>query len=299
LEFKKLLVWFDFKRYIYFQTRKYGLNISRRSQYMSGDEVFAFVVSSIITIIGWGSWYGMLMRIRSFSQAPAAKSLLWLWPPLMVAVLVAILRLYAADDVRNDIRYLSMYAVMGAAWTVAGMKCIALLGISARDDVAERNNPAAIPALLGAMAGIMLSYAGGNIGNGPGWWVVIFSSGLASIIVILSWIFLNILAPCVERITVDRDEACGWRTGMAMTCIGAVAGRGAAGDWVSTTATVVDYLNICWPVLPFVIFASMLERLLMPRAGDTATGGFFEGVIPSIIYAFVTILYLRYVGWYT
>ena len=36
---------------------------------------------------------------------------------------------------------------------------------------------AAVPAVVGALVGVTFCYAGGNIGDGPGWWVVVFSAG--------------------------------------------------------------------------------------------------------------------------
>lgn len=32
-------------------------------------------------------------------------------------------------------------------------------------------------AIVGALAGITFSFARANVGNGPGWWVVVFSAG--------------------------------------------------------------------------------------------------------------------------
>jgi hypothetical protein len=40
----------------------------------------------------------------------------------------------------------------------------------------EHGNPAA-----GAILGLTLAFARGNIGNGPGWWVVVFSAGMSTL----------------------------------------------------------------------------------------------------------------------
>jgi len=264
---------------------------------MSGDETFAFIISVVGSIIGWVLWYRMAL-IKNFTNALPAKSLLWLWPLIMLSLLTIILLHYSADDVRNDIVYLIMYIVMGAAWIVGGMKCMDMLSISARDDVAERNNPAALAAVLGATTGITLAFAGGNIGNGPGWWVVVISSGIATISLMLSWVFINIIAPVADNIAIDRDTSCGWRMGIVLACIGVIAARGAAGDWVSVNATISDFWIVFWPVVPFLLLISICEKLIKPRVDDRVLDIFVNGIMPSVIYITLTFFYLRHVGWY-
>ncbi|MEN6385891.1 MAG: hypothetical protein ABFD79_11945 [Phycisphaerales bacterium] len=265
---------------------------------MSDDEIFALIISSVIALIGWGAWYRSFISVRQFVKTSEMKTLLWLWPIAMIVVMFGILRRYAADDVRNDPIYLSMYTIMGAAWIVLAMKSLAYLGISTRDDAIERNNSAAIPALIGTMTGIMLSYAGGNIGNGPSWLVVVFSSGLATLTIIITWIIINIIAASAERITVDRDVACGWRIGCVLACIGIVAGRGVIGDWVSCSATVRDFVDICKPVLPFVICVSFFEKFLFSKDDGSFAGVVIRGMAPCLVYISLTVLYLVHSGWY-
>jgi uncharacterized membrane protein YeaQ/YmgE (transglycosylase-associated protein family) len=264
---------------------------------MSDDEIIALMISGVITLFGWIIWYRMAM-IRSFQEPPTLKFLLWLWPLIMLGVLIFILKGYAADDVRDSEIYLFMYVIMGAAWTVVGMKIMTTLGVSARDDVAERNNSAAIPAVIGAMTGLMLSFAGGNIGNGPSWMVVVFSSGIATLSLILAWIFINIIVPVAEKITVERDIGCGWRIGFILACIGAIAARGAVGDWVSCKATVDDFWGIFWPVVPALLGISFIERFVFAKIDDRAASVMLKGIIPSIIYVWITVWYLFHIGWY-
>ena len=49
-------------------------------------------------------------------------------------------------------------------------------------------NAAAAMATAGATIGVTLSYAGGNIGDGPGWWVVVFSAAIATAGLFACWL---------------------------------------------------------------------------------------------------------------
>ena len=79
-----------------------------------------------------------------------------------------------------------------------------------------------------------LCYAGANIGNGPGWWVVAFTAGLATASFAILWFLMDRLGRFSESITVDRDVASGIRLAAALVAIGLVLARAAAGDWHST-----------------------------------------------------------------
>src|SRR5918999_880148 len=141
---------------------------------MSGDEALVFILSLGIGGISWLVWFWRAAftarRCSRFSQ----RWPLLLYPLICAAVLFAVLRRYSSFDVRDDPIYLAFYMVLGAMWVRLGSWFLPLLGLSARDDVIERGNAAAAHALGGALLGLTLCFAGGNIGDGPGWWVVVF-----------------------------------------------------------------------------------------------------------------------------
>jgi uncharacterized membrane protein YjfL (UPF0719 family) len=115
--------------------------------------------------------------------------------------------------VRDDPRYLLFYFFPGAMWVSVAVRCLPLVGLSARDDVVERGNSSAALAIAGAILAITLCFAGGNIGDGPGWWVVVFSAGLATVALLLSWLVLETVARVADVVTIERDEAAGLRLG--------------------------------------------------------------------------------------
>jgi uncharacterized membrane protein YjfL (UPF0719 family) len=206
------------------------------------------------------------------------------------------LRGFASHDVRGAPKYLLMFCLLGAAWLAVFTWILSLLGLSARDDVAERGNAAAVPALGGAMLGATAAYAGGNLGDGPGWWVVVFSAGLATATVILVHVVLDRIAHVNERVTVERDASAGWRLGGLMLACGLICGRGAAGTWVSAIATVADFVQVAWPIVPLALAEIVVSRLAPPRGPDrSALPGMFAGAL----FVAVACLYLGALGWWS
>ena len=61
--------------------------------------------------------------------------------------------------------------------------------------------------LVEPMLGVTLCYAGGNIGNGPGWWVVVFSAGLSTVALFAAWMVLDTGAWTAEWRRVVRMDS--------------------------------------------------------------------------------------------
>ncbi|MEH2163310.1 MAG: hypothetical protein V7K38_20325 [Nostoc sp.] len=84
------------------------------------------------------------------------------------------MRVLASQDVRNNVLYLTFYLLMGATWVGIAVEAFLFCGLSVRDDAIERQNAAVSYSISGALIGVTLCFAGGNIGDGPGWWVVVY-----------------------------------------------------------------------------------------------------------------------------
>src|SRR5687767_4652112 len=186
---------------------------------MSDDEVFVTIASLVLTAIAWGVWYAQPRLVRSLRRGASARWLLDLAPLLSAVALFLVLRQAAADDVRYDPVYLTMYLVVGMAWVGMSLRFLPLLGLSVRDDVLERKNAGVSYAAAGAMLAITLCYAGGNIGNGPGWWVVVFSAAVATLALFAVWFLLEAMTGLSDVITIDRDASAGLRlAGLLIAC---------------------------------------------------------------------------------
>jgi hypothetical protein len=251
---------------------------------MSGDEVFVLIASFVVSLLIWARWYLRLARARTPQSGPGGRLELALAPLLCAAMLFTVLRTRASHDVRDDPRYLLFYMALGAAWVGFGAVLLPLVGLSARDDVVDRGNRAAAPAISGALAGVTLAFAGGNVGDGPGWWVVVFAAGLASVTLVLAGLLLDGLGRASSLVTVERDAAAGLRLGAFFAACGLVLGRAAAGDWVSAGAAVRDFLAVGWPVAPFTLAAAFVDRTARPTPERPQAPVVSWGVVPSLAY---------------
>lgn len=222
---------------------------------MGEDEVFAMIVSVGVAIVTWAWWYLPLARgdgqkIRRASDG--AGVLAGAAPIVALALVVVVLATASARDVRTDGRYIFMYALMGAGWIGAGLWLFSLVGPTLIDDVVHNHNRAAGAVLGGASIGLALAFSGGNIGDGPGWWVVVFCGGLSTALLALCWLVLGALGHAHDEVTVERDAASGARIGLLGVSVGLVGGRAVAGNWVSSAATVDDFLRCGWPAAVLV-----------------------------------------------
>src|SRR5262245_10554175 len=250
---------------------------------LSEDEGLVVVLSIAVWVVSWIWWYWELGTGPKLRAERTAGQALGIVLPMARVLLYVILRRWASFDVKNSAEYLFQYLALGAAWVGVALRMVPWLGISTRDDVAERTNPAAAVALAGALLGIMLCYAGGNVGDGPGWWVVVFSSGLATVAFFLAWAVLESLSQVSDAITIDRDLAAGVRQAAFCVAQGAILARGVAGDWKSAGETVGDLAAHGWPALVVRALAILLERALRPTAAEPRRSLVVAGVVPGAV----------------
>ena len=232
---------------------------------MSGDEVLVLVVSLILALLLWGKAIYEASRVRSCPSSTSGERTVAVGVPVLCAgALYYVLRNYASHDVRDSTAYTAFYMLMGAAWVAVAMRVWGWLGISTRDDLIERGNVAAAFAVFGALIAITFCFAGGNVGDGPGWWVVVFAAVLSTGTLFVLWSVLQKLSGVGEAITVDRDPASGLRAAGYLIASGVILGRAVAGNWVSVDATLVDFAALGWPALVIFALALVIERLLRP-----------------------------------
>jgi hypothetical protein len=251
---------------------------------MSGDETLVLLVSVVVGLGGWALW---LFRAASFGGLRRGRSPVRVVATTLVVLLVlivVILRLCAADDVRTSPAYMFMYSALGLAWLRLASLALPLAGLHPRDDLIERRNAAALPVWIGAMTGAALCYAGGNIGNGPGWWVVVFSGGLATAALAAVWIALDEGAGAADSVVIDRDMAAGVRLAGLLTAAGIICGEAVTGDWISAGATIADFGARAWPLVPLVLVAIAIERALGPRPERPRAPLVQAGAVPALLY---------------
>lgn len=253
---------------------------------MSDDEVFVFLASALLAGAAWLTWLWTLLRVGTRGPRPAwaARVPLLVAPVAGTVLLASVLRALASWDVRDSPVYLGFYLVLGAAWVGVTVRAMALFGLALRDDVAERGNRAAAWALSGALLGLTLCFAGGNIGDGPGWWVVVFSAALATLVFYALWLLLDRFTGLADVVTIGRDRAAGLRLAGLFVAIGLVLGRAVAGDWESTWGTVADFATAGWPAVALAAVAVLVERRLAPTAAAPLKPLVSQGLVPALFY---------------
>jgi uncharacterized membrane protein YjfL (UPF0719 family) len=242
-------------------------------------------------------WLYRTQSIGDWFNASKQKALMVIAPVLCTVVLFGILKLYASHDVRDAAQYLLMYQAMGAGWV--GLLAVVLfpcLGVHYVDDAVERANPAAAIAISGALLGFTLAFAGGNIGDGPGWWVVLFSSGLATLTLAGCWALLARFAALAEEITIDRDLAAGLRLAGFLIAGGIVCGRAAAGNWISAAATFEDFWRVSWVMLPLLLLVWAFDYRGSPNPEQPRPSVTNFGVLPASLCIGLAAAWILFMG---
>src|SRR5215469_3460249 len=250
---------------------------------MSGDEIVALLVSLIFAIAGWNAWVRGLFFLQNLSRKLATQLLAWLAPLAAGIILLFVLRKWSSHDVPDDPVYIFFYMVMGLGWTGLWNLLLPLAGLSFRDDALERGNDAAGFAISGGLLGATLAFAGANIGEGPGWWVVVFCAALATTVMLSLWMIGSRITGAQEYITVDRDTAAGWRAAGYFIGAGLILGRAVAGDWHSSQETLQAFLVEGWPVLLIWANSIVLDIAAKPKSQRPAPNPIVFGFIPFLI----------------
>lgn len=215
---------------------------------MAEDEVFALIGALSAAVWGWGRWSWRLATPICW-QPGNARTLLFAVPIVSVMISWYALDAWSASDVRDSPLYMSFYLVLTVGWIGLCANGMKWLGLSARDDVAERRNHAAVLPVAAAILAFTIAFLGANFGDGPGWWVVIFCGGLSTLGLILFWYGVETAYHPMDLITVDRDFTTGLRFSCLILSAGMILGRAAAGDWESVHGTFLDFTQTAWPVL--------------------------------------------------
>ena len=263
------------------------------------DEILVFVASSCFTFMFFLKWYQYLFSSAySFKRNELQMYVLCGLPIASFAIFLFTLKVLASFDVVDSPLFITFYIVLGFAWLYFSLYCMfRFFDLSWIDDVMVMNNKAALVALVGGVLGSSFIYAGANIGDGPGWWCVVFAGGLG----LVTWIILGVgisrTNEMSERITVERDIGCGIRFGSYLLASGIILGRASGGDWTSFYMTVVEFYDVYdrWPVLLLAALEAIVEnfysRRFAARGNNTVKSSIFWGAV-YIIFATIIVMQL-------
>ncbi|MBP7175306.1 MAG: hypothetical protein KBA53_03665 [Thermoclostridium sp.] len=263
---------------------------------MESFEVFLLLFFGIVACRGLFRWYTRLAKMWPHDRNNTAKYILGFLPVASFAIIIYTLTVLASFDVVDSFIYIIFYILMGYAWVFMGLILVfQFLDLSWMDDALSMNNKAALYAITGAFLGLVIIFSGANIGDGPGWWCVLFAGGLG----VVAWIFLarimNIFTQALERVSVERDIPCGIRFGFYLLASGIILARASAGDWTSFAMTIVEFY-VGWPVIPLTFLAIMVERYYKAKSRENRnenalTGSVFWGCIYISLAVISVIIY--------
>ncbi|HZW05787.1 MAG TPA: hypothetical protein VFF65_01585 [Phycisphaerales bacterium] len=262
---------------------------------MGEDEVVIGVICTVAAVVGWAvSSLSAFAIHRDVAGGGSRKAVVALAPVLAMVLILAVLLTISAHDVRRDARYLWMYTAMGMAVVriVLSLPSPAKLH-AARTAVEGRNTPAAW-CVVAAAAGYALAFSGANVGDGPGWHVVVFSAALSCGTLWLFHAALELTARLPSRVASDRSACAAWRLSALLVAGGAVCGRGACGNWHSAAATVADFWPIVWVLVIPLAIEAVLARVGAPHPEDGV--GRVVAFLAACAYLSMTFAYLASLG---
>ncbi|MCL2159731.1 MAG: hypothetical protein FWH48_10020 [Oscillospiraceae bacterium] len=226
---------------------------------MDVSEVLVFLLCGTVTLIFFYRWYKWTFGAWPPQKNRAAKCVFGFLPAVSFAIIVFTLKRLASFDVVGDMGWVAFYIIIGYAWIYFGLTAMSMFfDISWMDDALNQKNKAALICLAGGFIGLTAIYSGANIGDGPGWWCVIFAGGLGLIAWILLGLAINAPTKIFERITVGRDISCAIRIGAYFVASGIILARASAGDWTSFGMTFLEFLD-GWPAIVLAAFVVGVE----------------------------------------
>ena len=262
----------------------------------SGDEVLFLVAAGIVALVTTVRWYYFVGRAKTFRPSPPRLVLTFV-PLALILVLITVLQTLADPVwVVGRLDYTLLFTAGGIAWMFLGASTFALLGVNVRDDALERNNDAASTVVAGGMAGMVLAYAGSNVGNGPTIWTTLLPAFVAALALLAAWAALEALTDTAEAITVERDVATGVRVGAFLACAGLILGRAMAGDFYTWGDTFVEFGKLAWPVAALVSVMVVLHHFMRPTVERPTPSIVASGLVPAAAVIAITVGYVLALG---
>lgn len=254
-------------------------------------ELFVFLISGFFTFRFFKKWYQLLFGMWPPERYKFVRYTFGWLPVLVFIIILYTLKVLASFDVVNDPFYIIFYILLGYTWLYFGLLFMSIFfDLSWIDDAVILNNKAAVISVSGGLLGLAILYSGANIGDGPGWWCVIFAGGLGLAAWLLLALLINSLTQVFGRITIERDISCGIRFGLYLLAAGIILGRASAGDWTSFGRTIMEFMD-GWPALPLTALAVLAERYYLNKSetGRNAKENYFSSVLWGAVYIILAV----------
>jgi hypothetical protein len=257
-----------------------------------GDDEWAFfIAAAAIVVVGSIRYYGPLISVSLQGRSSLRRGILASLPLAAIIPSCVVLNRWADAHVVGHPDYIILFLLGGSAWIFAATRFLGVLGVDVRDDIVERDNPAALVAVSGIVLGVGTVYALSNVGAGPTIWTSILPAFVSTILLTLLAMLIEVTGGAVaEAVTIDRDVPTALRLAGAVLGCAIILGRAAAGDWISWKQTWVDLVEYGWPAVLVAIAAGIAHRLLRPTAVRPQPGIVVFGITPATVFVTVSIL---------
>ncbi|WP_035368961.1 hypothetical protein [Acholeplasma hippikon] len=197
----------------------------------------------------------------------------------------------ASFDVVGSEYYIFYYLMMGIAYIYIHIVVLYnFLGLSMIDDVFNNSNRAAFLTIGSSLLGLSVMFAAANIGDGPGFWTVIFADFLGLVAYVVIMYIYDRFTRTLEHIQSDHNMQKGIRYSVFVLCLSSILAYGVQGDWTSFSYTVVEFFH-AWPALILLILGLVLENVF--RLNDEKGTTFF---ISAIYIGFTVLAYIYLVN---
>ena len=278
---------------------KTGVLMGSETSAMSVDEAIIFTFCLITSAMFFWQWYRRLSLMWPPDRNALAKFVFRALPAAAFVIVFFPLIDWASFDVVVSFTFVIFYILMGYMFIHLGLSFMGLLfDISWADDAINNGNKAAVPAVAGGFIALAVIYSGSNVGDGPGWWCVVFACGLGFAAWFLLGVIFHKITGVFERVTIERDIGCGIRLGCYFIASGIILARASAGDWTSFGMTVVEFMD-GWIVLPLAALMAAAELLVYkPKAKTDDSRGIAHlpsSIICGAAFIVIAILCVMYV----
>lgn len=264
---------------------------------LSGDEFAVLLVSVFAAPVFLLAWGSLLLRPCPMGRRQPGRGVLAFLPLVPVVTFHLVLTRLADREVREHGVYEFLFVALGIAWLMFGLIAARLCGIGPRQQLVDQVNPAAAPVVGGAVFGVGMCFAGANVGGGATIWSTIVPAVLASVTWGALWLVADLLSGTSLAITIDRDEAAGWRVCGAVVASGIILGRAVAGDYHGADETLRDFVRQGLPAAVVMFILVPMHVLWRPTPRRTRPDVFLFGVFPAVGFFIVVIVDLLCLGW--
>lgn len=237
----------------------------------------------------WIQWYYATLSVNALVAKGNYRLPYLLIPAIAGAVLWVVLANGADPYVRTHFDYFLFYWVGGLTWIVFLLWLLPFVGFSPRDEL-ERRNIGSVMVVCGAILGLTFAYAGGNVGEGPGSWVVMVCVVVSSIGFFGVWMLLEGFTQISETVTVERDLSGSIRLTSFLIALGLIMGAAVSGDWIDMPDFWIAFFARAWPALAMMLFAVAIEYMARPSERQPNPSVLLFGVLPSIGYLIVAVM---------